>query len=139
MKYAILFSLLPALIHVGFFALESIFWGHPKVNRIFNLRTKEQVDHTRLLALNQGYYNLFLSIAVLGGIVVFFFYETLGLTADVGPSIGKVLVSYSLLSMIGAGVVLYFSAKNLRGFVLQAGPAALALILIVLEGATRYI
>lgn len=100
------------------------------MNRIFNLRTKEQVEHTRLLALNQGYYNLFLAIAVLIGNAVFFSYETLGLTTDVGPLIGKVLVGYSLLSMIAAGLVLYSSANNLRGFLLQSGPAAIALFLL---------
>ncbi len=100
------------------------------MNRIFNLRTNEQVEHTRLLALNQGYYNLFLSIAVLIGNAVYFSYETFGLSTDVGLLIGKTLVGYSLFSMIGAGLVLYFSAKNLRGFLLQAGPAALALILM---------
>ncbi len=132
MKYAILFSILPALLHVGFFALESIFWGHPKVNRIFNLRTTEQVEHTRLLALNQGYYNLFLAVAVLIGNALIYSSQTFGLSADVGLWAGRVLVGYSLISMVGAGLVLYFSANNLRGFLLQAGPAALALTFVFL-------
>ena len=131
MKYAILFSVLPALIHVGFFALESVFWGHPKVNRIFNLRTKEQVEHTRLLALNQGYYNLFLAATVLIGNALIYSSQTFGLTTEFGLWAGKVLVGYSLISMIGAGLVLYFSAKNLRGFLLQSGPAALALVSVI--------
>lgn len=127
MKYAILTSILPAILHVGFFALESLFWGHPKVNKLFKLKTKEQVEFTRVLALNQGYYNLFLSVAILFGISVFFFSEVFGLSPDIGAVVGKVLVGYSLLSMIGAGIVLYFSANNLRGFLLQSGPAAIAL------------
>lgn len=132
MKYAILFSILPATIHLAFFALESLFWGHPKVNRIFNLRTKEQVEHTRLLALNQGYYNLFLSVAIFVGIAIFFSGETLSLNTDTRIAAGKILIGYSLFSMLAAGVVLILSAKNTRGFLIQSVPAAIALGLLFL-------
>lgn len=132
MRYAILFSILPAILHLGFFALESLFWGHPKVNKIFNLRSKEQVEYTRLLALNQGYYNLFLSIAIFAGVAIFFSGENLGLSAEIRTAAGKTLVGYSLLSMLAAGLVLLLSAKNTRGFLIQAVPAAISLGLLFL-------
>lgn len=132
MKHVILFSILPAMLHIGFFVLESLYWGHPKVNRIFNLRTNEQVEHTRLLALNQGYYNLFLAVAVFVGVAIFFSGDVLGLSADVRAAVGKTLVGYSLLSMLAAGLTLLLSAKNIRGFLIQAVPAAIAFALLFL-------
>jgi len=120
----IYFALVPALIHVLFFALESLLWGKRSTNKIFRLNETE-AETVRPFAFNQGFYNLFLSIAVFVGA---------GLKGQAGKNAtqaayGDALIGYSLASMFLAGVVLYLSASHLwRGAVIQAGPAAVALI-----------
>lgn len=57
-----------ALLHVGFFVLESILWTKPFGRRTFGL-TKERAADTASLALNQGLYNLFLAAGLVWGIV----------------------------------------------------------------------
>ena len=46
-----------AALHIGFFILEAVLWTSPKVRRIFE-NTEEEALATRVLALNQGFYNL---------------------------------------------------------------------------------
>ena len=55
---------LVAFLHIGFFILESILWTSPKIMRIFE-NTKESAEVTRVLALNQGFYNLGASLLLL--------------------------------------------------------------------------
>lgn len=102
------------------------------MNKIFKLRTKDQIEFTRLLALNQGYYNLFLAIAIISGIIISLAPGKVGLDLIEGAMIGKTLVIYSLLSITGAGIVLLISAKNVRGATLQALPALIALGILFL-------
>ena len=56
--------LLVVALHVGFFVLESLLWTSPKVMRIFG-NTAEVAETTRVLALNQGFYNLGLAALLL--------------------------------------------------------------------------
>ena len=56
-----------AFIHVLFFPMESLFWMKPAVRKIFR-RTEAEAETTRLMALNQGYYNLFLAVATVAAI-----------------------------------------------------------------------
>ena len=46
-----------AALHIGFFVLESVLWTSPNVMLIFG-NTEEEAQATRVLALNQGFYNL---------------------------------------------------------------------------------
>lgn len=50
-------ALLVAALHVGFFVLESVIWTSPTGRRIFRMKP-EQAEATRVLAANQGVYNL---------------------------------------------------------------------------------
>ena len=105
---AIAFASLSALIHFYFFLLESVLWNRRATRKIFQL-SEQDAQTTKLLAFNQGFYNLFLVGAVLIGL-------TLG--AD-----GKILVDYAVGSMLLAGVVLYFSKNGmLRGAMIQSLP-----------------
>lgn len=114
------FALLPALIHVYIFALESLFWGHPKTNRVFGVKPAD-VAVTKPLAFNQGFYNLFLAVAIFLGLHL--------RTAEMTRSAGTVLVVYALVSIVVAGMVLLLSSRKLwRGALIQIVPAALALI-----------
>ena len=108
--------LLPALIHVYIFVLESLLWGRPRTNKVFGLRP-EEVASTKLLAFNQGFYNLFLAVAIFVGI----FLEN------------QTLIVYGLLSIIAAGVVLVVSKRKLwRAALIQMVPALAALIVLFL-------
>src|SRR5690606_17674509 len=102
--------LFAAFTHIFFFVLESFLWGNPKINKIFKM-SEEQATNSRLLAFNQGFYNLFLAIAVFAG----FFFILQG-----SKTVGETLIVYSLLSMLGASLVLYFSNRKLwRGALVQ--------------------
>lgn len=81
-------------------------WTKPTTRKIFRL-SEEQAETTKMLAFNQGFYNLFLTLAVVAGIAM-------------GPA-GKILIDYALISMIAAGFVLLCSKKGmLRGAMIQA-------------------
>jgi putative membrane protein len=82
---AIFFAGLAGLIHVYIFCLESLLWGKPKTNRVFGV-SPEIAEHNRLFAFNQGFYNLFLAVAAIGGLVV-----------GIDDIAGRILVAYSLL------------------------------------------
>ena len=46
-----------AVLHAVFFILESLMWTTPHVRRIFRT-TANEAETTKVLALNQGFYNL---------------------------------------------------------------------------------
>lgn len=118
------FAAISGLIHVYIFLLESWFWGQPKTNRLFGV-SAEVAETTRLFAFNQGFYNLFLAIAVLAGVSLAF-----------GPHrlISDTLIVYACLSILGAGIVLYAGNRRLwRAALIQGVPPACALILWAAE------
>lgn len=113
------FALLPALIHVYIFVLESLLWGRPRTNKVFGVSAAD-AQTTRLMAFNQGFYNLFLAIAIFLGLHL--------RTGEMTRTAGTTLVVYALVSIIAAGGVLVFSNRRLwRGALIQAGPALIAL------------
>ena len=57
-----------AIEHVGFFALEAVFFRKPLGRRVFAL-TPEQADTMAPLAANQGLYNGFLAAGLIWAIV----------------------------------------------------------------------
>jgi putative membrane protein len=106
-----------AVIHVYVFCLETILWGKPKTNRVFGV-TDANAQVMRQAMFNQGFYNLFLAIALLVG----FFWSS-----QVGSEIqAQTLKDYGALSILGAGAVLWMSEpKLIRPALIQAGPAVL--------------
>ncbi len=105
-----------AVIHVYIFCLESIWWGKPSTNRVFGV-TDANAQVMRQMAFNQGFYNLFLAVALLIG----FFW---GARPDSIVQ-ANTLKDYAVSSILGAGVVLWLSEpKLIRAAVIQAGPAA---------------
>lgn len=103
-----------ALIHVYVFTLESLTWGRPRTNRLFRV-SEADARTMKKLAFNQGFYNLFLALALLAGIA-------LRLT---GHSVeGATLADYAALSVFGAGAVLLGSDFSLkRPALIQMVPA----------------
>jgi putative membrane protein len=118
--------LLPALIHLYIFVLESFLWGKPRTNAVFGLRPGD-VEATRPLAFNQGVYNLLLAGAVLVGWVLWMGFPAF----DKGPFAGQVLMAYGLGSIAVAGLTLLASSPRLwRSALIQLVPAAAGLAVI---------
>ena len=117
---AAIVGLFIALIHVYIFILESIRWGQPRTNKVFAV-SESEAKTIKLYAFNQGFYNLFLAVEiVLGFVAKNFFAQESGLW----------LMDFGCGSVLAAGVVLYFSAKQVRRAAwIQAGPALLYLVL----------
>ena len=120
MKYITYFFLsLTALLHIAFFKLESIDFMQPEVLERFKLN-ETSGELVRVWAFNQGFYNLFLAIGLLYS--QYLIYKKDYIT-------GKSLANFILLTIVGAGCVLYFSAPNSRlGAVLQATPALIGFL-----------
>lgn len=115
----LIFATLSGLFHILFFALESLLWETEKVRKIFK-QEEESIKYTKLLAYNQGWYNLFLAIGSITGVVL----SATGQNQDMA----KTLIVFCNASMVGAALVLISSNKSLyRGAIIQGVPAALAL------------
>ncbi|MFI5261894.1 MAG: DUF1304 domain-containing protein [Candidatus Limnocylindrales bacterium] len=116
---AVAAALLAAAIHVWFFALESVLFARPSVWARFGLRSAEAAEAVRPMALNQGFYNLFLA----GGIVI-----GLILVADGNQPAGEAIVLFACACMAGAGVVLAATNRGLAAAAaLQAVPPLIAI------------
>ncbi|WP_329608147.1 DUF1304 domain-containing protein [Microbacterium sp. KUDC0406] len=100
-----------AAFHVFIFVLESVRWTEPATRRVFGVRSAEDAETMRQLAFNQGFYNLFLALAaLLGVILVLTGQRTAGLTLAVTGT----------AMMLGAALVLVLSDRSkLRAAVLQ--------------------
>jgi len=94
-----------AVIHVAIFILESVLWSRPSVWRSFGLRSAEAAADVRPMAFNQGFYNLFLAIGIVVGLVL--------IVATAAQQVGIALLLASGISMVLAGTVLIVSSPKL--------------------------
>lgn len=118
-----IFVFVAALVHLGFFLLESVVWTNPRVQRLFGIRRPEDGEVLRPVMFNQGFYNLFLALGAGIGLVL---YGT-ATTFEGGIAVAM----FALLSMLLAGLVLLASNRALwRGALVQAGPPLVALVLL---------
>ena len=92
---ALVFAGLAALLHVYIFVMESFTWTTPRTRAVFGT-SPEEAETTKLLAYNQGFYNLFLAIVTAIGIVAL---------AQGHNGIGAALVFAGAGSMLAAAVV----------------------------------
>lgn len=112
-----------ALVHVFIFYLESIAWTGKRARATFGT-TAAEADTTKALAFNQGFYNLFLAIAVVIGIVF---------VAAGALAIGATLVFVGAGSMTAAALVLLLSSPDKAGAALKQGVIpALAVVALAL-------
>ena len=117
----LIFAALAALLHVYIFVMESLTWTSPRTRATFGT-TQEEAETTKLLAFNQGFYNLFLAIVTAMGIVAI----CLGHTA-----IGAALVFAGVGSMLAAAVVLLASSPDkARAAVTQGAFPLIAVVLL---------
>lgn len=113
---------LAALLHVYIFVMESIQWTTPRVWKRFGLADQQAADITKPMAYNQGFYNLFLAIGAIIGIVLFW----AGGPDTVADVAGRTLVLFSLGSMVAAALVLVTTGSKYLGAALLQGMTPLA-------------
>jgi len=113
---ATVFGSLAALLHVYIFVMESVQWSQPRIWKRFGVPDQGTADATKPLAYNQGFYNLFLAIGAILGIVLFW----AGGPDTPGDIAGRTLVLFSLGSMVAAALVLLTTGiKYLRPALIQ--------------------
>lgn len=114
---SVILLVLIAIEHLYFLVLEMFLWTKPKGIKTFGLKSKEFAEDTKVLAANQGLYNGFLSAGLLFAI----------LEKNIHFAI------FFLVCVIIAGIYGSYSTKNIRLFYVQAVPAILALIVLLLN------
>jgi len=119
----LVFAALAALLHVYIFVMESLTWTSPRTRATFGT-TPEEAETTRLLAFNQGFYNLFLAIVSGIGIAAL---------ATGRPAVGAALVFAGVGSMVAAAVVLLLSAPDkARAAITQGTFPLIAVVLLTI-------
>jgi putative membrane protein len=107
---ALIFAGLAALLHVYIFVMESVTWTTPRTRAVFGT-TADEAQTTKMLAFNQGFYNLFLAVITGAGIAAI----ALGHMA-----VGAALVFAGVGSMLAAAFVLIASSRDMtRSAVIQ--------------------
>jgi putative membrane protein len=123
------FAAIAALIHVYIFVLESVSWTKESTRKVFGVRSAEDAELMRPLAYNQGFYNLFLALGVVAGLIM--------IAAIGAPQAGFAVTIFALLSMVLAAVVLVTSnPKAARSALIQGAAPLLGLAFLILGLAT---
>lgn len=112
---------LAAALHVYIFAMESLWWTTPRVRATFGT-TEEQARLTRGLAFNQGFYNLFLAIVTVVGIVAHF---------RGSDAVGLALVIAGVGPMLAAATVLILSDGAKASAAIKQGALPLVALLLL--------
>ena len=115
-------AVLAALIHVVIFAMESVLFPRPAVHGRFFVKAQD-VEAVRPWAFNQGFYNLFLALGCLVGVILL----------HAGPDeAGRALIAMACGSMLAAALVLIGTDRRMiRGAALQGTLPLLTLILLI--------
>jgi putative membrane protein len=125
---ATVFAALAALLHVYIFVMESVQWTQPRIWRRFGVADQAAAETTKPMAYNQGFYNLFLAIGAVIGIILF-----VAGSADAGlRAAGLALVLFSLGSMVAAALVLLTTGmKYLRPALIQGTLPLIGFVLVL--------
>jgi putative membrane protein len=125
MVYAgLIFAGLAALLHVYIFVMESLTWTSARTRATFGI-TEEEAQATKELAFNQGFYNLFLAIVTVVGIVIggFGYYDS-----------AFALIFAGTGSMLAAAVVLLVSSPDKARAAITQGTLPLIAIVLMVVG-----
>lgn len=128
-----IFALLAAVVHLLAFTWEVILFERPGVHQgVFRIPAAD-VPAVRLWSFNVGFYNLFLALGMITGVIAWIAgYDT----------IGRILVSYLCLFMFLAGIVLFISDRlalsrprgsGVGGALSQSLPPLVALVAIAVS------
>lgn len=118
------FAALAAVLHVYIFTMESLTWTSKRTRATFGT-TVEEAETTKLLAFNQGFYNLFLAIVSGIGIAAMFTGHR---------DVGAALVFAGVGSMAAAAVVLLLSARDKARAAVTQGLFPVIAIVLLLAG-----
>ena len=99
---ALVFAGLAALLHVYIFVLESFTWTTARTRKVFGT-TAEEAQTTKMLAFNQGFYNLFLAVIAAVGIAAVVLEHR---------SVGAAMIFAAVGSMLAAAIVLLVSSPD---------------------------
>lgn len=120
---ALVLAVLAGLVHVYIFFLESLRWTAPRTRAIFGV-SEQDAQITAPLAYNQGFYNLFLAIAAVAGVV---------LVATGHRVAGSTSLVIALGSMTAAALVLALSDRSkLRAAAMQGTLPLLGLLALLI-------
>ncbi len=120
---ALVLAGLAALVYLYIFWMESFAWTTPRVRKTFGM-TQEQSDATKQMAYNQGFYNLFLAIAVIAGIILYIAGH---------HAVGATLVFVGAGSMAAAALVLVTSGPGrLKSAAMQGALPAFGVLLLAI-------
>lgn len=115
------FIAISGLLHVAIFVMESLLFTRPAIWRRFLITSKGDAQAVRPWALNQGFYNLFLALGALGGLVAIWLGR---------PTEGAAIALFACACMALAGAVLVATDRRmLRAAAMQAVPPLAALLL----------
>lgn len=118
----LVFAALAAALHVYIFVMESLTWTSSRTRATFGT-SAEEAQATKELAFNQGFYNLFLAMVSVVGIVA------VGLGHN---AVGAALVFAGVGSMLAAAVVLLTSSPDkARAAITQGVFPLIAVVLLV--------
>lgn len=121
------FAGLSALLHVYIWVMESLTWTSPRTRATFGI-SEEEALATKELAFNQGFYNLFLAIVTIVGIVIGGFGHC---------GVGLALVFAGTGSMLAAALVLLISSPDkARAAITQGILPLIAVVLLAVGLAT---
>lgn len=121
---ALIFAGLAALLHVYIFVLESLRWTAESTRKTFGTSVAE-ANATKEMAFNQGFYNLFLAIVAVAGIVA---------AAAGHHGVGAALVLAGAGSMLAAGLVLLISSPSkAKAALVQLAFPLLAVVLVLVS------
>ena len=123
----LVFAGLAGLLHIAIFVMESVLWTRPSVWKRFGLHSQDEAQLIRPMALNQGFYNLFLTIGVIVGLVL--------LPHPSLNTAGIMLILFACGSMLAASLVLVISQPKLvRAALTQGLFPLLAVISLAIVG-----
>jgi putative membrane protein len=120
------FAVLASLVHVYIFVMESLTWTSPRTRATFGT-TEQEAQTTKLLAFNQGFYNLFLAIVTAVGMVAVFTGHR---------AVGAALVFAGVGSMLAAAAVLLVSSPDKARAAATQGTFPLIAIVLLVIGLT---
>src|ERR1700710_3117482 len=116
---------LAAALHIGIFIMESVAWGRPAIWKRFGVANQANADVVRPMAYNQGFYNLFLAIGAIVGLILY----GVGMHAA-----GLALILFTMASMVAASIVLVTTGRGyLRAALLKGRPPLIGFVLMLLS------
>ena len=126
-KVGIVCSILTILFHISAFVVEAFLITQPNVaERIISknaaavdVAMMDQIAILKVLFFNQGFYNLFLALGGVAGLL---------LLINGKQAQGVTLLVNMCAFAVGAGMILSLTTTAYLGAVLQAGPPLMALV-----------